>query len=153
MNKEQQQVKKNNRGCFATIFKSFIVLFLLATNTLTILIATGYIAIQDSKAVAPEYPENVPKSAIWHGGIDGGYFYELVDIKDDIYRIRVYNDYTGKAIIDSDFKLESIKITKDNWCNMSPYYYGGDDFGLQTYLKFNPISPAYEEEVMKTKKY
>lgn len=76
---------------------------------------TGSI-ISDPETVVPERPANVPASAVWHEASKGGNFYEVVEIEDDIHRIRVYFDYgEGELYMDSDFKLEPIAITKDNY--------------------------------------
>lgn len=58
--------------------------------------------------IQPERLPNIPKTAVWSGGIDGGEWFELVKInkKKKTYRIKVYNDGTGDLIIDANFVIE-----------------------------------------------
>ena len=44
-------------------------------------------------------PVNVPISAVWKGGCDGGNWVELVDIKTDTIRFRIYRDWNGDLIL------------------------------------------------------
>lgn len=51
----------------------------------------------------PEKPEDIPIEAQWNGGCDGGYWIELVAIKENKYRFRIYLDYKSEVLIDADF--------------------------------------------------
>jgi hypothetical protein len=66
----------------------------------------------------PERPEPVPKTAIWSGGCDGGIWIELVEIKENKYRFRIYLDWNGELLMDADFKLKNCKtynLNSNNW--------------------------------------
>jgi len=64
----------------------------------------------------PEKPEGIPTVAIWNGGCDGGYWVELVEIKESKYRFRIYLDYKAEVLMDADFILKEacgINFPKD----------------------------------------
>lgn len=69
---------------------------------------------------SPERPVNIPKDAIWSGDCDGGNWIELVEIKDNIFRFRIYQDYNGMLLMDANFKSNSDKnlINISNWKNL-----------------------------------
>lgn len=55
----------------------------------------------------PERIEGIPVSAVWHGGRDGGYWFDVTEIKSGpIYRIKIYNDVTGKLLWNNNYKIE-----------------------------------------------
>lgn len=95
--------------------------------------------------IIPNKPKNVPISAIWSGAQDGGYWYELVDIKDSIYRFKVYSDYDGELLLDADYKLKYPTITKNNWHKIHPYYSGDSVTTIDSNksIYFELIYPAY----------
>ena len=62
-----------------------------------------------------ERPVNVPVSAVWQGGCDGGNWMELVDIKDDTIRLRIYRDWNGELILDADFVSENCNDLLPAW--------------------------------------
>ena len=100
-----------------------------------------------------ERPANVPVSAIWKGGCDGGNWLELVDIKDDTIRLRIYRDWNGELILDADFVSENCKdlhLTVANW-NEYIDYFDGTKIYSKTQLdssccRLFPVFPAYYEE-------
>lgn len=100
-----------------------------------------------------ERPKQVPLSAIWKGGCDGGNWIELVDIRTDTIRLRIYRDWNGELILDADFVSENcddLQLTKTNWNKNIDFFdgiaiYCKNDVG-GGYCKFNPILPAYYEE-------
>lgn len=58
------------------------------------------------KVSAPDKPENVPESAFWQGGLDGGAWYQCSATKRELrYYCTVYNDFTGEIIIEDDFDI------------------------------------------------
>lgn len=66
----------------------------------------------------PERVKGVPISAVWHGGCDGGFWFELVERKSNIFRFRIYNDGSGLLLFDADFRVlddckEKIRYIKD----------------------------------------
>lgn len=65
----------------------------------------------------PEKPEGIPLEALWNGGCDGGYWIELVDIKENKYRFRIYLDYEAEVLMDADFVAihhDSIEMPLDS---------------------------------------
>ena len=100
-----------------------------------------------------ERPVNVPVSAVWQGGCDGGNWMELVDIKDDTIRLRIYRDWNGKLILDADFVSENsngLPLTKTNWSEYIDYFDGTKIYSKiqvgSSYCRLIPIFPAYYEE-------
>jgi hypothetical protein len=67
----------------------------------------------------PQRVGQVPASALWIGGCDGGYWIDFVGQKDDRCRFRFYHDWSGDLLMDADFVREgddqSIYLTKENW--------------------------------------
>jgi hypothetical protein len=102
----------------------------------------------------PDKPLNVPTSAIWAGDCDGGNWIELVDIKKDTVRFRIYRDWNGELILDANFVYENcngLQLTNANWNEYIAYF----DNALHIYSKFQtgnsycqlvPVFPAYYEE-------
>ena len=100
-----------------------------------------------------EKPANVPVAAIWKGGCDGGNWVELVDIKADTIRFRIYHDWNGDLLLDADFvseKCNDLQLTKINW---NEYITGFDGTAIHTtilsdnmYCRLVPVYPAYYEE-------
>jgi hypothetical protein len=100
-----------------------------------------------------EKPANVPVSAVWKGGCDGGCWVEFVDIKADTIRFRIYYDRRGYLELDADFvsdKCNDLQLTKANW---NEYITGFDGTAIHTsilsdnmYCRLVPIFPAYYGE-------
>ncbi|MEO8664661.1 MAG: hypothetical protein ABI462_04115 [Ignavibacteria bacterium] len=42
--------------------------------------------------------------AIYHGGIDGGHFFEIIEKHDNKFRIKIYRDYNEELLVDAYFK-------------------------------------------------
>ena len=100
-----------------------------------------------------ERPVNVPVSAVWQGGCDGGNWMELVDIKDDTIRLRIYRDWNGELILDADFVSENcndLLLTKTNWSEYIDYFDGTKIYSKiqvgSRYCRLIPVFPAYYEE-------
>jgi len=60
----------------------------------------------------PKRINNIPNSASWIGGIDEGFWFDIIeiDVKEETYRFKIYNDYEGVLVMDS-------KFIKDSTCN------------------------------------
>jgi hypothetical protein len=56
-------------------------------------------------------PKNVPVEAVWSGGCDGGDWIELVEIKENKYRFRIYQDWNGELKMDADFEFSNDKTS------------------------------------------
>lgn len=67
----------------------------------------------------PEKPDNVPLTAVWKGDCDGGVWIDLVSIKNNKFRFRIYHDWHGELLMDSDFVFEEEKynelLDNSNW--------------------------------------
>lgn len=101
-------------------------------------------------------PTNVPVSAVWKGGCDGGNWMELVDIKDDTIRLRIYRDWNGELILDADFVSENCKNlhpTVANWNKYIDYFDGTKIYSKNqldsSYCRLVPVFPVYYEEKIK----
>jgi len=101
----------------------------------------------------PEKPSKVPESAIWKGDCDGGNWVELVDIKKDTCRFRIYRDWNGDLILDANFEYkdcDKFRLTKSNWDEHVAYFGNAIElFNKQGYnerCRLEPIYPAYYEE-------
>lgn len=106
-----------------------------------------------------ERPVNVPISAVWQCGCDGGNWMKLVDIRDDTIRLRIYRDWNGKLILDADFVSENcndLPLTKTNWSEYVDYFDGTKIYTKiqvgSCYCRLIPIFPAYYEEKQKRKR-
>ncbi len=90
-----------------------IVFFLL-------LVVVGYYYINwafNQPCPPPDKPKNVPIEAVWSGGCDGGDWIELVEIKKNAYRFRIYQDWNGELKMDADFFFndEKANLTFTDW--------------------------------------
>ncbi|MBK7665809.1 MAG: hypothetical protein IPJ21_20190 [Sterolibacteriaceae bacterium] len=70
-----------------------IVVGIVADESLTLLFRTVY-AVHP-----PTRPPNIPASARWEGGSDGGNWFECVKEADAKYRCSVFADVTGALIV------------------------------------------------------
>jgi hypothetical protein len=80
-------------------------IILLITSIIIIGILVFWFNIRVPNKDEPQRLNNIPKSAIWKGSVDEGFWFELVkiDTVKKIYRIRIYNDYKGGLVADADF--------------------------------------------------
>lgn len=100
-----------------------------------------------------EKPSNVPVSAVWKGGCDGGNWMELVDIKADTIRFKIYRDWNGDLMLDADFVYENcngLQLTKTNWVQYISFFDGTKLYTRVVvnghYCRLVPVFPAYYEE-------
>jgi len=96
----------------------------------------------------PERLSNIPKTATWIGGVDEGFWYEIVDIDKDkkSYRFRIYNDYEGDLVMDADFKKDSlcdIEYALNKSILQKINYFSFDKIGMIDNCDLNMIEPAY----------
>lgn len=54
---------------------------------------------------APQKSSKIPEAAVWYAGKGGGSWVELVETKEDDFRLRIYQDFTGELRVDSWFAL------------------------------------------------
>lgn len=64
----------------------------------------------NNKPCIPEIPEKfgqIPPSARWIGGCDGGFWYHILDVDavQKKYRIGIYYDHNGKLIVEDNFYI------------------------------------------------
>jgi hypothetical protein len=95
-------------------------------------------------------PVSVPVSAVWKGGCDGGSWVELVDIRADTVRFRIYYDWSGNLELDADFvseKCNDLQLTKANWNERITFFDGTAIYtnvlSDSSYCRLVPIFPAY----------
>lgn len=54
---------------------------------------------------APDKVNGIPQSAIWHGGCDGGYWFEMVERESlNKFHFKIYNDVTGNLLWDKYYQ-------------------------------------------------
>lgn len=96
--------------------KSTRLLYLLIGTLLIFsLITIGTIVLKSNNNNSPCIPETperigqVPVSARWIGGCDGGLWYNIIEEspKEKKYLIGIYFDYNGELIIEKEFYLKS----------------------------------------------
>ena len=78
------------------------ILHLLLATVLFVLTAA---CTKTSTYSEQDRPDNVPESAIWSGGPDGGEWIEFVERHGGMYRYRIYRDCDGSLLLDADFRL------------------------------------------------
>jgi hypothetical protein len=89
----------------------------------------------------PEKPDTVPITAVWKGDCDGGVWIDLVSIKNNKFRFRIYHDWDGEILMDSDFVFEEEKynelLDNNNWDELVCCYTHsiGPEVGLRVVLR------------------
>ena len=76
-------------------------------------------------------PNNVPESALWRGGPDGGEWIEFVENHDGLYRFRIYSDEKGDLMLDADFEFkykDSLELQDTGWVNSISCFYETDEY-------------------------
>ncbi len=82
-----------------------------------IIAAMGFIFYKwffNQPCAPPEKPETVPISAVWKGDCDGGVWIDLVGIKERQYRFRIYQDWNGELLMDSDFAMDNSEMVSSS---------------------------------------
>lgn len=101
----------------------------------------------------PSKPLNIPVTTKWKGGCDGGHWIELISISDNKYRFRIYLDWNGELLLDSDFSLkdcgENITFSVSNWHEFISWF-SGENLEIRNFseqkdwrCRLVPIYPAY----------
>lgn len=80
----------------------------------------------------PKKPVDVPESAFWKGGLDGGYWFDLLNLNVNQRQaeIAIYDDYYGKLVIQKKFNLEC--DTQFDFSQLADYidFFNGIQIGL-----------------------
>lgn len=80
----------------------------------------------------PKKPVDVPESAFWKGGLDGGYWFDLLNLNVNQRQaeIAIYDDYYGKLVIQKKFNL--FCATKFDFSQLADYidFFNGIQIGL-----------------------
>lgn len=80
----------------------------------------------------PDKPVDVPESAFWKGGLDGGYWFDLLNLNVNQRQaeIAIYDDYYGKLVIQKKFNL--FCATKFDFSQLADYidFFNGIQIGL-----------------------
>ena len=100
--------------------------------------------------VPPERPENVPATAVWAGGRDGGDFIDCVDFPDSsgCFDCVVYSDFVGWIEMKGIFCLDEGKISIDSLRKVYGCYNGywiSLEDGRQLAPVVHPDSIPYEQ--------
>ncbi len=122
------------------------------TGTIVTIISIYIVCLFNKPYNKTERPSNVPEQAILIGGCEGGNWFELVDIKEDTIRLRIYHDFNGELMFDADFISENCKdvcLTDANWSMYishfdGVYVYFVNEFQSDgNYCKLIPVYPAH----------
>lgn len=77
---------------------------------------------EDNKRIKPT---NVPQTAKWIGGADGGHYFDIKKLQDNVFYIEIYHDTIGELkkkgyikIIEGKTEIKS----KDDLLNIINYY-------------------------------
>lgn len=63
---------------------------------------------KEHKPEPPPKLSNIPRGAVWRGGVDGGFwFYFVGQETDTTSRLRIYDEHQGYLIIDANFKSKT----------------------------------------------
>lgn len=132
--------------------KSKILLYIIGVVLLIIAAILFYNWFFNQPCAEPDKPVNVPYSAIWKGGCDGGNWIELVSVEKERIRFRIYRDWNGDLILDADFKYQNcndFRLDESNW-DMHIAYFENYSFrlydnGKPKECKLEPIYPVYSE--------
>jgi hypothetical protein len=68
-------------------------------------------------ASPPNRPANIPKSALWAGGPDGGVWIDCAVPLKGVFKCGVYAQQTGAVLEEGDFGLESGELTPAFYSN------------------------------------
>ena len=72
------------------------------------------ILIFSSCSNEPERPQHVSENAFWKGGPKFGYWFDVLDKRNNQIKIKIYDDYTGMLMEESYFELEERCSSKHN---------------------------------------
>lgn len=123
--------------------------------TLTFLILCGTVFWKwffNQPCSPPDKPIVVPKEAAWKGDCDGGHWVELVSIKKEKVRFRIYQDWNGELILDADFNYrncDNLKLTNSNWAEYISYFDESlkiNETSNTNKCRLEPIYPAYQHD-------
>lgn len=99
----------------------------------------------------PKPPERlavIPETATWIGGVDEGFWYDIVSIDKErkTYRFKIYDDYQGDLVIDADFKKETscnenYSLNKDVLQKVN--YFNFNKIGMIGNCNLDMVEPAY----------
>ena len=65
------------------------------------------IDLKKNELTPPQRHQSIPKDAVWAGGVDGGFWFKVIELKkNNVLRIIIYHDFTGEIEIDSYFILK-----------------------------------------------
>ena len=68
-----------------------------------------YFLIMSDYNLKPKRLDSIPESTTWIGGVDEGFWFEIIEIdsKERVYRFKIYNDYNGELVLDAKFIKDS----------------------------------------------
>lgn len=65
-----------------------------------------FIYCSNNNPMPPKILPNIPKTSFWIGGVDGGNWFNIRRIKNNIYYIEIYNDVDGSLDEKGYYKIE-----------------------------------------------
>lgn len=135
-------------------FRFYIRIAIITMMVLVALILIGAVYLNwsfNKPCDPPVKSGNVPVSAVWKGGCDGGNWVEFVETRGDTIRLRLYTDWSGELIVDADYvsgNCESIHLSNDNWSDIISFFDGSIVYSTVIkskghYCTFEPVYPVY----------
>ena len=122
-------------------------LVLLIIGFISIVIIITWILIRVLNQDTPNKLANITKAAIWRGGVDEGFWFDLVEFypnQKNKVRLRIYNDYNGSLVLDADFTANSdCKIKNGKDLLEKIIYFEFDKLVLSNGCVFEVVYPAY----------
>jgi len=104
-----------------------------------------YIAMSNAETVVPQKHNNIPSSAVWSGGPDGGAWYDCKKIEKFEYSCTIYNEYTGDVEDKGEFRLKAYYYDK---ALKKAVYMDIKDVGQNENLSFDRGGVFYDGEDM-----
>ena len=106
--------------------KSFFFIFILF----------ALVACSDQSYVLHNKPENVPASAVWVGGPDGGVYVDLEPMKEDgFYYATIYADQTGAIWYRGRLKSEKALVNFNPRKSSAYSFWDGENLVLSDGVK------------------
>lgn len=108
-----------------------IVLWIIALVLVSVVIF--WFSVRVPNKDEPDRLSTIPKTAVWKGGVDEGFWFDVVNVDTvkKAYRIKVYNDYKGELVMDADF-------VKQDSCN-AEYPLNKSVLEYVSYFEFDKI--------------
>lgn len=122
--------------------------FWVITVFITLAIGFYFWLMTSNNPKPPERLANIPKTATWIGGVDEGFWYDIVSVNEEkkTYRFKIYNDYEGDLVMDANFKKDSLckkEYPLDKNILQKINFFNFDKIGMIDSCELRLLEPAY----------